>query len=151
MGFLQDRSFVEFSLEKGINEVDEVDKTVLENLDTIEEKNYIQFMGHKFRDKWCEVNISAELKRDYIGWCRKHGPSSQEMFSVVSRAMSERFSRMVETTNEFQDLDIHDKFLLLKSNLKYADTLTMIRKLSFLNPKDDFFQLLGFRGQAALE
>jgi len=152
--FLQDRSFVEFSLEKGINEVDEVDKMleatldsidqkVLENLDTIEEKNYIQFMGQKFRSKWCEVNISAELNRDYIGWCRKHGPSSQEMFSVVSRAMSERFSRMVETTNEFQDLDIHDKFLLLKSNLKYADTLTMIRKLSFLNPKDDFFSSWG--------
>ena len=50
---------------------------------------------------------------------------------------------MVETTDEFQYLNIHDKFSLLKSNLKYADTVTMIRKLSFLNPKDDYFDSWG--------
>ena len=65
------------------------------------------------------------------------------MFAVVSRATCERFTRMVKTTEEFQDLNIHDKFHLLKSNLEYADTVTMIRKLSFLNPKNDYFNSWG--------
>ena len=152
--FLQDRSFVEYSLENSENEVKEVDKMLLntlnsidikqiENMYTIEEKSYIQFMGKKFRDKWCEVNIGPDVMQDYIAWCKKQGPLSQEMFAVVSRATCERFTRMVETTEEFQDLNIHDKFYLLKSNLKYADTVTMIRKLSFLNPKDDYFNSWG--------
>jgi len=152
--FIQDRSFVEFSLDNEGNEDNEVDKMLLktlnsidikeiENMYTMEEQSYIQFMGQKFRDKWCEVNIGPEVMRDYIAWCKKQGPLSQEMFAVVSRATSERFTRMVETTDEFQDLNIHDKFCLLKSNLKYADTVTMIRKLSFLNPKDDYFDSWG--------
>ena len=152
--FLQDRSFVEFAVESDFNEVQEVDKMLLrtlnsidikqiENMYTIEEKSYIQFMGKKFRDKWCEVNIGPDVMQDYIAWCKKQGPLSQEMFAVVSRATCERFTRMVETTEEFQDLNIHDKFYLLKSNLKYADTVTMIRKLSFLNPKDDYFNSWG--------
>ena len=53
---------------------------------TIEEKSYIQFMGKKFRDKWCEVNIGPDVMQDYIAWCKKQGPLSQEMFAVVSRA-----------------------------------------------------------------
>ena len=152
--YLQERSFVEFSLENTVNEVSEVDKMLLqtlnsidikqlENMYTIEEKSYIQFMGKKFQEKWCQVNIGPEVMSSYIAWCKNQGPLSQEMFAVVSRATSERFSRMVESTEEFQDLNIHDKFSLLKSNLKYCDTLTMIRKLSFLNPKDDYFNSWG--------
>ena len=83
--FLQDRSFVEFAVESDFNEVQEVDKMLLntlnsidikqiENMYTIEEKSYIQFMGKKFRDKWCEVNIGPDVMQDYIAWCKKQGP-----------------------------------------------------------------------------
>ena len=152
--FKQQRSYVEYSLRNQFDAENEVDKMLLktlntidikeiENMYTIEERSYIQFMGQKFRDKWCEVNIGPDVMRDYIAWCRKDGPLSQEMFQVVSRATRERFTRMVETTDEFQHLNIHDKFFLLKNNLKFASTVTMIRKLSFLNPQDDFFDSWG--------
>ena len=61
--FIQDRSFVEFSLETGMNEVDKmllktlnsIDIKEIENMYTIEEQSYIQLMGQQFCDKWCEV------------------------------------------------------------------------------------------------
>jgi len=150
----QQRSYVEYSFKNEFEVENEVDAMLLktlntidikeiENMYTIEERSYVQFMGQKFRDKWCEVNIGPDVMREYISWCRKEGPLSQEMFQVVSRATSERFTRMVETTDEFQHLNIHDKFSLLKNNLKFASTVTMIRKLSFLNPQEDFFDSWG--------
>eukprot|EP00092_Neocalanus_flemingeri_P001388 GFUD01001481.1.p1 GENE.GFUD01001481.1~~GFUD01001481.1.p1 ORF type:complete len:593 (+),score=137.30 GFUD01001481.1:201-1979(+) len=152
--FIQSRNFIEYAECRDMNVDKEVDTMLLktlnsidikeiENMYTIEEKCYIQFMGQKFREKWCEVNIGPDVMSDYILWCKKQRPLSQEMFQVVSRATRERFTRMVETTDEFQHLNIHDKFFLLKSNLKYADTVTMIRKLSFLNPQDDYFDSWG--------
>ena len=152
--FIQNRDFVEYSLSNEENVENKIDAMLLktlnsidikeiENMYTIEEQSYIQFMGQKFRAKWCEVNIGPDVMQDYILWCKKQRPLSQDMFQVVSRATRERFTRMVETTDEFQHLSIHDKFFLLKSNLKYADTVTMIRKLSFLNPEDDFFDSWG--------
>ena len=134
--FKQQRSYVEYSLRNEFDVENEVDTMLLktlntidikeiENMYTIEEQSYIQFIGKKFRDNWCEVNVGPDVMREYIAWCRKDGPLSQEMFQVVSRATRERFTRMVENTDEFQHLNIHEKLFLFKNNLKFASTVTI--------------------------
>ena len=112
---------------------------------TTEEQCYIQFMGKRFHERWSEVNIGPEVMQDYIAWVMKQGPLKTEMFKIVKRATKERFTRMVETTDDFQYLNTHDKFFLLKNNLEYVDIVDMIRKLSFPTafPDDDQFDSWG--------
>ena len=60
--YIENRSFVEYTLTRQINKENEVDKTLnsidikeIKNLYTIEQRSNIQFLGQTFLDKWCEV------------------------------------------------------------------------------------------------
>jgi len=128
--------------------VNRIDIREIEAIYTTEEQCYIQFMGMKFRDKWCEVNIGRKMMSEYILWCKKLKPLSSEVFHGVGRASSERFIRIMESTEDFQHLNTHDKFFLFKSNMEHAHTVTMIRKLSFLNPQDEFLDSWGSADRA---
>jgi len=126
-----------------LNILSSIDIKEIEAMYTNEEQCYIQFMGKKFRDKWCEVNIGPKMMSEYILWCKKQKPLSVEVFHGVSRASREKFMRIMESTDDFQHLNTHDKFFLFKSNMEHAHTVTMIRKLSFLNPQDEFIDSWG--------
>ena len=113
-----------------------IDIKQLENMYTMEEKTYIQFIGKMFLDKWLEINIGPEAMSNYIGWCKKEKPLLHQTFQVFHMTTRERFVRMAETTEEFTHLHCQDKFSLLKYNLNYAGTLALLRKLSFSNGSD---------------
>ena len=162
--FSQKRNFIRYTGSYNENEENEVDKMLLntmnsidikeiENMYTVEEQSYIMFMGHKFCKKWSEVNIGPKVMLDYIAFCKKQGPLKKEMFRMVKKATKERFTRMVETTDEFQYLNTHDKFFLLKNNLEYADIVDIIRKLSFHQafPEDDPFDSWGSDDRVMLD
>ena len=123
--------------------VDSIDIKEIENMYSQVEKDFVDLLGSKFKEKWSGINFGHELLGVFANWCIRGGNIPPEFFQSSNQQLQERYIRMILCTDEFPQLHIQDQFTLLRNNLQLVEVLTYIRSYNFDTADEELDNVFG--------